>query len=626
MRFNPTWMVLAAAGLVAGCNTTLGAAGLGPMAEVCTEPYVQAPAIQGRGDATPLAGQQVTTQGVVTADFEGAAPALRGFYLQDLHGDGDAATSDAVFVFNRDNDDVAVGDVVRVTGRAEEFGGQTQVSATAVLRCGTTAELAPVRLALPFGSPVELERHEGMLVTVPETLHVTEHYQLGRYGEVLLSAGGRLPQPTSVAAPGPAARAVAQANALNRILLDDASFAQNPDPIPFGRAGAPLSAANTLRGGDEVRGLVGVLTHTAPAGGASGAAWRIRPAGRAPRFHAANPRLPVPVQPGGNVRVASFNVLNYFNTFENCTAGAGGAPTDCRGAESAAEFARQWPKTVAAIVAMNPDVLGVIEIENDGYGDGSAIAHLVGRLNAATQPGRYAFLDVDQRTGRTNALGTDAIKVGFIYQPAAVTPAGRTAVLDTREFTHGGDGEPRTRPSLVQAFQRPDGARVLVSVNHWKSKGSPCDAPAADDGQGNCNEVRTRAARELVRWLATDPTGTGEPDVLLIGDLNSYAMEDPVRVLREAGFADLLRQFGGERAYSYVFAGQWGYLDHALASASLLSQVRGATAWHINADEPPVLDYNLNFRSPTQQQSLYAADPYRSADHDPVLVGLDLRR
>jgi len=276
-------------------------------------------------------------------------------------------------------------------------------------------------------------------------------------------------------------------------------------------------------------------------------------------------------------------------------------------------------------VAIDADILGLIEIENDGYGPASAIADLVQRLNAATAPGTYALLDVDARTGLPNALGDDAIKVGLLYKPARVTPSGRTAALNTRDFVFAGDGAPRNRPSLVQAFTQPDGETLVVSVHHLKSKGSACDEPEVRDGQGQCNAVRTRAAGALAAFLASDPTGTGDPDVLLLGDLNANAAEDPVRVLREAGFTDLEAQFAGEVRYSYLFDGRLGQLDHALASASLTAQVTGVTVWHINADEPPVLGYERAFKSAAQRDRLYAPDPFRSSDHDPVVVGVVLR-
>ncbi len=142
----------------------------------------------------------------------------------------------------------------------------------------------------------------------------------------------------------------------------------------------------------------------------------------------------------------------------------------------------------------------------------------------------------------------------------------------------------------------------------------------ASDGQGNCNLTRKAAAEELAAWLATDPTGSGDTDYLVIGDLNSYGKEDPIVALQGAGYTDLARHFIGDSVYSYVFGGQWGTLDYAMSSSSLTSQVSGATVWHINADEGIFLDYNQEFNP----AYVYAPDAYRSSDHDPVVVGLTL--
>ncbi|MCX7601310.1 MAG: ExeM/NucH family extracellular endonuclease [Meiothermus sp.] len=593
---------------------------------VCNQPYTPIYQIQGRGPSAAVTGS-VVTQGVVVGDYEGPTPALRGFYIQDIDGDGDPHTSDGLFVFNGNNDNVSLGEVVRVTGTAGEFQDQTQVSATTLTKCGT-ATVTPVDVTLPFASPTDAERYEGMLVRLPQTLYVTEHFQLGRFGQVVLSSGGRLWQPTQVTTPGALASALQAQNNLNRLILDDALQSQNPDPILFARNGKPLSASNPLRGGDTATGIVGVMTYTWAGHAASGNAYRVRPIGALNgyvNFVPANPRPTAAPEVGGTLRVVGMNLLNFFNTFGGCTAGVGGAPTDCRGAENLAEFNRQWPKTVAAIRALNPDVLGLNELENDGYGPDSAIAFLVDKLNEATAPGTFAFINADAATGQVNALGTDAIKVGLIYKPARVTPVGRTAVLNTRAFVNGGDSVPRNRPSLAQAFrQNANGALFIVNVNHLKSKGSACDLPDPGDGQGHCNAVRTQAAQQLAAWLAAHPTGLADPDLLLIGDYNAYAQEDPIRALKNVGFVNLLEARLGPEVYSYVFNGQWGYLDYALASPSLSAQVAGVATYPINADEPVVLDYNTNFKSANQVAGLYAPDAFRSSDHDPVVVGLNL--
>jgi uncharacterized protein len=233
-------------------------------------------------------------------------------------------------------------------------------------------------------------------------------------------------------------------------------------------------------------------------------------------------------------------------------------------------------------------------------------------LNEATAPGTYAYIP-------TGPIGTDAIRVGIVYKPAAVTPAGTFAVLDSTVDPDFDDT--KNRPALAQTFREIGTDDVLtIAVNHLKSKGSDClpGDPDTGDGQGNCNLTRTRAATALVEWLDTDPTGSGSADNLIVGDLNSYAKEDPIRAIETAGYTNLVAEFVGEDAYSYVFQGQSGTLDYALASPSLADRVRGADEYHINADEPVALDYNTEFNPP----SAYKPDGFRTADHDPVLAGI----
>ncbi|MBM6405853.1 ExeM/NucH family extracellular endonuclease [Phycicoccus sp. CSK15P-2] len=593
--------------------------------DTCTADYTPIPEIQGSGPEAAVTGA-VTTKGVVVADYEGPSPALRGFYLQDLEGDGDPATSDGIFVFNGNADSVAEGDVVRVSGTAGEFQGQTQISGALTIEACGTGSVPPTEVTLPFADAGAPERYEGMLVTMPQTLSVTEHYQLGRFGQVTVSSGGRLQQPTSVVAPGPEAGALQAENDLNRVIIDDTLQSQNPDPIVWGRGGQPLTAENTLRGGDTTTGATGVLTYTWAGNSASGNAYRLRPLDRSGdgiEFTAVNERPTTAPEVGGDVQVVGMNLLNYFDTFTGCTGGVTGAPMDCRGADDQQELDRQTAKTVAAIAALDADVVGVNEVENDGYGADSALQHLVDAVNAEVGAGTYAVLDVDARTGTTDALGGDAIKVGALYKPAAVTPVGDTAVLDTEAFVNGGDASPKNRVSLLQAWRvEATGGVFLTNVNHLKSKGSACETPDTGDGQGNCAVVRTNAVRELLDWFDTDPTGTGDTDLLLVGDYNAYARETPIRTLEDGGFTNLVREYQGEDAYSYVFDGQWGYLDHALGSESLLGQVTGVADYHIDADEPSVLDYNTDFKSANQVESLYAPDEYRVSDHDPVVVGL----
>ncbi|HEX9018500.1 MAG TPA: ExeM/NucH family extracellular endonuclease, partial [Anaerolineaceae bacterium] len=503
----------------------------------CSGSFTPIYAIQGSGMSAAITGT-VTTQGVVIGDYEGPSPALRGFYIQDedTTRDNDPETSEGIFIYEGSNANaVSLGDVVQVTGTAGEYQGQTEINASAVTICGSGAAVVPVDVSLPVLDSTYLERYEGMLVHFQQNLYVTETYQLGHFGEVLLSSSERLKEPTQIALPGADARAVQAQNNLNQILLDDASQTQYPDPIVFGRGGQPLSASNTLRAGDYASQITGVLTYTWAGDYPSHNAYRLRPinalGGGAPDFQPGNPRPAIPADASAGLRVVGMNLLNYFNTFADGNASTpgcfpSGTDTDCRGAKSQAEFDRQWPKTVAAILATGGDVIGVTELENDGYGPTSAIQDLVTKLNNANAQGQYAFIDADAATRQAHALGGDAIKVGLLYQPGKVTPAGQTAVLNTPDFINGGDSSPRNRAALAQAFkENATGQIFVVIVNHFKSKGNACDYPDTRDGQGNCNTVRTMAAHQLAAWLATTPTSFATASTLILGDLNSYARE-----------------------------------------------------------------------------------------------------
>ncbi len=559
------------------------------------------PAIQGTTDTSPFVGQTVTTRGAVVGD----TPGLTGFFVQDLTGDGDPLTSDGVFVFVPGANplsatDVAVGDVVALTGTVKEFNGLTELDTlTALQKCGTAPVPAPVVYELPEPVQGDLERVEGMSVTVPTTLTVQQNFFLGRYGQLTLGSGGRRQQPTNLFPAGSAeAIALAAENARALVFLDDASSAQNPTRIPF------LDAEGTRRAGDTVTGVTGVLDFGPVSSTSSIRDYRLQVT-TAPTF-ASSGRPAAPEAVGGTLRAASFNVLNYFTDL------AVGSSSPFRGANTPEEFARQKAKIVAAIAGLDADVVGLTEIQNTpGAGQ-----DLVDGLNAATAPGRWALV-----ADPANGVGTDAIKVAQIYRTDEVELVG--ASLSPREpnaFTGIG------RNPVAQTYrERSTGQLTSLVINHFKSKGS---CPAADatgntdagDGQGCWNAVRVAQAGVLASFVDDVATAAGDPDVLVVGDLNAYGEEDPVRALEAAGLVDLLQREVGPDAYSYVFDGLSGRLDHALATPSLAAQVTGATEWHINADEPVVLDYNTEFKPDDR----YAPTPYRSSDHDPVLVGLAL--
>ena len=307
---------------------------------------------------------------------------------------------------------------------------------------------------------------------------------------------------------------------------------------------------------------------------------------------------------GGDLKVSSFNVLNYFNTLDIGSAGSGPNNLNPRGADTASELTRQTDKLVAAMLEIEADIFALQEIENSDFSaPGTAIEDLVTALNAeATTMGLSVTYDFVDPTGGAGFVGTDAISAGLIYNSAKVSEVSSDFLVfsepssTTTDTNTGIMDLQRNRPAVAAQFEETaTGERLVVVSNHFKSKGdSGLDAfettPGLDpnidqgDGQGYWNAVRTEAANELAAWLATDPLATGgDPDILILGDLNAYANEDPVTALEGAGYTDLTETsaFMGTEAYSFVFDGQRGTLDYGLASASLLDNVTGVAEWHI---------------------------------------------
>jgi len=537
--------------------------------------------IQGSGFSSPLQGSQVETEGVVVGDFQGA-DGLDGVFLQDPDGDGDSATSEGLFVFDPDGPALDEGDVVRVRGTVDEFFGLTQIDEVVGLTaCAQDGALPPpTPLDLPTEGPLDRERLEGMRIVGEDPLAATETRLTDDFGEIRLAEGGPLVNPTEVVDPGPAASDLAASNAARSIVLDDGSDERDPMPVPY------IAPQDTVRRGDTVSGLTGVLSF-------GFGAYRIQPTGPVD-FAEVNPRPPAPAPVGGDVRAASYNVLNYFTTLGE------------RGADTPEELERQEAKIVAGIEGLDAAVVALQEIEND---DGRSTRNLVDALNEAAGEQRWAAVPEP-----ANSTEGDAIANAIIYQPGEVRRVGESTALVDPAFDNA-------REPVAQIFQSRR-ERFAVISNHFKSKGcGGATGPNADQGHGaGCFDAdRTEQARALVGFVDELEAGRGgRTGVLVLGDLNSYAMEAPIDVLREAGLVDLLAQVPETDRYSFVFDGAEGRLDHAFANRSFADAVSGATIWHTNADEPDAYQY-------TGPDEFYAPDAFRGSDHDPALVGIQTR-
>jgi len=623
-----------AADFTSGAPTPQAAGGTGPVGGEKTIAE-----IQGTGAASPLVGATVTTTGVVTAAYPTGG--LNGYVIQTAGTGGalDAShtASDAIFVFSSATvGSVAVGNNVRVTGVVSEFNGLTEltVAAGGVEVLGTAATVTPAAIGWPT-TDAGREVLESMLVAPTGAFTVSNTFSTNQYGEVGLAAGTTpLLQPTEVGAPGSAEAAAAAADdAARGVVLDDGASTNFLSAANQSQTPPYVSLTNPVRVGEAA-------TFTAPlVVDYRNNVWKLNPtaqvvAGGSSPVTFANDRTAAPdaAAIGGDLRIASFNVLNYFTTLGAGTTGCTsfndrtGDPVTVnggcnpRGAWDPADLKRQQDKIVAAINGLDADVVGLLEIENsltvDGVAD-EALGTLVDALNAAAGSTVWAYVP-SATADLPPAAEMDVITNAIIYRTAAVTRSGPSHALGSLSGDDQAFGN--AREPIAQAFTPAGGGEpFLVVVNHFKSKGSagpwPGDADTGD-GQGASNESRVRQATALRDWV---PTIQGSAQsVALVGDFNSYTQEDPLRLLYDAGYTDAGSHFApGE--YSYSFSGLSGSLDHVLLNGPALARATGADIWEINAEESIALEYSrYNYHGTL----FYSADPYRSSDHDPVVVGL----
>ncbi len=637
----------------------------------CGAPKTLIGVIQSSGAASALTTQVLEIEGTVTGSYQGTG-GLNGFYIQD-EGDGNPATSDGIFIdesVGGSQGAVAAGNKIRLKGAVAETFGQTVINTvTAQIGCGT-GTVTPVDVNFPAATATSFEQFEGMLVRFPQQLRVTDNFNLGRFGELSLAfvpnygdgvTYTRLMAGTQVAAPGSAALAATDLNSRSRIILDDGTNNTYGNLAPsanWPQDGGGLSFTNTIRLGDRVNvDLNGTHTPIVAVLGFGFSAYRIQPVpGQPITFGPSdNPRPATPPSVGGRVKVMSANVLNYFTTYTTVDSNA-------RGADNATEFARQRDKIIAAFKTADAAVIAISELENN---TSEAIENMVndpggvfGNSLNTGNPGKWAYIN-------TGVVGTDAIRGAFIYQPGLVQAVGVYKVLDSavdsRALTT------RNRPAIAQTFRLLSGGKpalqhFTVVANHFKSKGSACTSspndPFVNDGQDDCNLSRVSMAEALIDWLATNPTGDPTPAndrrFLIVGDLNAHLKEDPISALTSTAFTkpssavfptgiasnpnavykDLVGTLGDRAGYSYLFSTESGALDHALANPPLFKLVTGVSEWHINADEPVVLDYNSDYdgngaaghsqqKTAAQMTAYFNAGPFRTSDHDPLLVGFN---
>ena len=603
--------------------------------------------IQGTGDASPVQGKTVTTRGVVTAAYpEGG---LNGYYIQTPGtGGADAAddtASDGIFVYSPDTvADVSIDDHVEVTGTVSEHYGQSQisVSASGLSDVDEPAEaVKPIEDAFPAGNE-KRESLEGMLLQPSESLTVADNYNTNTYGEVVLATGeGTLDQPTDVHRPAtPEAKALEAENLEREVVLDDGATVNflktdKDVPLPY------LSQDEPVRVGAQANFTSPVVL------GFDHEKWRFQPTTRLTGDNAeavhpttfSDTRTEAPEAVGGQVSLASFNVLNYFTTTGDQLDGCqyyddregnhitvrGGC--DARGAANAESLKRQETKIVTAINKLDASVVSLMEIENSaafGKDRDDALATLVKRLNEAAGAEKWDFVESPDAV----PADEDVIRTALIYQPAEVAPQNESTILDDQ------DAFSNAREPLSQAFAPKDGSgevekdKTFVTIsNHFKSKGSGSGPGNEDsgDGQGASNADRVKQAEALVDFAGDQQEAADSELVYLLGDFNSYTQEDPMQVFYEAGYKDIAAEKTDES--TYVYGSRTGSLDHVLAldasdagdGPTAFGSVTGADVWNINSVESLALEYS---RFNYNVADLFAPDQFRASDHDPVVVGL----
>ncbi|GLO63305.1 nuclease [Vibrio sp. MACH09] len=644
--------------------------------------------IQGSGSSSPFINGYpfVTTEdyfvkGVVSAVTTGLT---KGFYLQALENDYDPNTSEGLFVHtNLSSSEFKPGDVVCVKGKVQEFYNHTQLKTEANQWVKQGEQAAPIATdieILPSDSNFDetLERYEGMLVSTTEALDMrvtrTFGYDYGSRRNNMVLAQGRISmQPNQQFVAGSEeAKAQTEENAQRRLIVESDQKAGNGE-IPyypeFGRTDIDQdgSTEDYIRIDDTVVGLEGVISY-------SYGDYRIIATNQldAYNFVHNDDRTSAPDLDEGDLRIATFNVLNYFNSPYGGDSNQFGSN---RGAKSAAEFEIQQAKIVNAIIRLDADIIGLMEIENNGFGDGAAIRQLVDHINAniADKKKQYTFVAIDSnndgKKDQLDSVGTDSITTGVIYRKKVVKlkqsrvipmPSQQAPEVLDADGKVIEDGKNYQRDTLAPTFKVKGGKeKITVAINHFKSKGSKCweDAAPIDQGgqggkdadkQGSCENFRVAAAVAL-----GDALNKIKGHKVILGDMNSYGMEDPMLILtdysqekygkeikaaRNTSIAGV-PQFGDEGAvitqnygyinavamihpdsWSYSYNDEVGALDHLLISDSLKDKVVDATDWHINGGESTLFDYTTKYKGdlPSYQ------DHFRASDHDPAVLELNI--
>lgn len=422
-------------------------------------------------------------------------------------------------------------------------------------------------------------QYVGKTIELNQTLYVTNIYDWNESGSITLSSK-RLMSPTEVALPGSAEyRNIVAENEFDQLILSDGSNKQYPNPRPW------TGDKDYIRTGAYTNKVLGVFTIESYKDMKYG--YTITPIEK-PVFEGNERPTKVTELGDYDIKVCGFNLKIYIATEWDGDYGPA----------SAAEAEKQHAKIVKALAAIDADVFGLVEVQQGQV----ALEKLANALNALDPSAQYEYIN-----DGTQVYGTYT-KAGYLYKASKVKPIRQLQSNDTGV----------KHRKKAQGFEiLATGARFIYMINHFKAKSGKGSGDNADkgDGQSTYNGDRVREATAIVTFAKSCTSYFGDEDVLIMGDLNAYSLEDPIRIFTDANYTNLIKKFEGEKGYSYSYRGTVGCLDHALANEAIKSQVTGCEVFHINADEASVFGYD---------GYSYQNNMYRSSDHDPVVVGLKL--
>jgi predicted extracellular nuclease/methionine-rich copper-binding protein CopC len=553
----------------------------------CAAPTVPIATVQGIGAISPMLGQNVTVDGVITADFRNT---MGGLFIQtpDQSASGPSGASEGLFVtFAEDPGPLAIGDRLTLSGKVTETDQRTTLAAAALVAvCGHDVAITPLSWYVPPGTPEAWEAVESMLVALGP-LTITANDTFVTTGELQVMSGPRPIYPTEITPPGAAAYAAWQANVERQFTLDDGQIGGPPpapqpaDLIAF-RAGSTIPAAHGIVDGYGTARRVHLV--------------------EPPSILTTNPR-PTPIETiPGALRLVNVN-LDVFDNGD-----AQGNFANPAGAQSAAEVARQRAKVVALLRTLDADIIVLNGLEPDGADPGSATADLLHELNAALASPYEALTWPTPEPD--NSFAAQSV---LLYRPAKV-------VATISQLPLPATSGHLARPLLVLLQDRVTQEQFEILVLHLVPRDDcPASGPDSDqhDGQACGTESRTQAAEGLATWLA----GRGAAQTIVVGTLNAYGREEPLRVLTDGGLIDLVTSNTKPpfNDYTQIDGGQTASGQRALAGSGIAGHVRQAAVWHVNADESPGYDFRQG-----NPPHLYAPDPVRSATTDPLIIDLIL--